>query len=113
MIAPHVHTTFPDQGGTFTGQTITLEGSLIGVLFQGVPPQVWDVEDGHEVALTWTEDVTGSWSSEHPAVGGDIQTRVELTLSTVTPGKRYRLRYPVDLDHVAEVELTAKSGTIG
>lgn len=110
MIPPHVHTTFPSEGGTFPGKVITLEGSLISVLFKDVPPQVWDVEDGCEVPLTWTEEVTGKWFSEYPEVGGDIQTRVELTLSSVTPGKRYRFRYPADLHDVTEVVLTAGNG---
>lgn len=107
MIPPHVETPLPATGGTFQGDTIVLEGSLIGMLLEQTPPQVWDAETGAEIAVSWTEVVTSEWYADAPAVGGDVQTRVEIVLSEVVSGRRYRLRYPSSLHDTHEAILTA------
>ena len=107
MIPPNVSTLLPQEGGTFTGDTIVIRGSLVGMLMEQSPPQVWEVDSGEAVPVTWSEEVTGEWYAESPAVGGDIQTRVEIVLATVTAGKRYRIRYPSGLRSQHEVVLTA------
>jgi hypothetical protein len=110
LIPPHVTTSFPEDGGCFEGDTIVLNGSLLGLLFAEIPPLVWSVQTGEPMALTWTETVTREWHADAPAVGGDIQTRMEIVLRSVTVGHQYRLRYPCDFDEVSEVVLTAISG---
>jgi hypothetical protein len=107
MIPPNVSTLLPQEGGTFTGDTIVIRGSLVGMLMEQSPPQVWEVDSGEAVPVTWSEEVTGEWYAESPEVGGDIQTRVDIVLATVTAGKRYRIRYPSDLQSQHEVVLTA------
>lgn len=108
MIPPNVNNLLPSEGGAFIGSTIVLRGSLLGMLMEMSPPQVWDAETGEAVPVTWREEVTSEWHAEAPAVGGDIQTRVEIVLSTVTAGRRYRLRYPSDLRSTHEVVLLAR-----
>lgn len=107
MIPPHVTTRFPKDGGCFEGGTIVLCGSLLGLLFAEKPPLAWSVQTGESVALTWTETVTREWYADAPEAGGDIQTRMEIVLQSVTVGHQYRLRYPCDFDAVSEVVLTA------
>jgi hypothetical protein len=77
------------------------------MLMEQSPPQVWEVDSGEAVPVTWSEEVTGEWYAESPEVGGDIQTRVDIVLATVTAGKRYRIRYPSGLSSQHEVVLTA------
>ena len=108
MIPPHVSTNIPSEGATFTGNEIEIKGSLIGLLFEESPPEVWDMEEQCRVPVTWTETVTHEWHAEEPAVGGDVQTRVTITLETVVLGRKYRLRYPTSLSGFSESVLTAQ-----
>ena len=108
MIPPHVRSNIPSEGGTFSGNVIEISGSLLGILFEEAPPTVWDLEADCAVPVTWKEEVTHTWHSEAPAVGGDIQTRVEIFLATVVSGRKYRLRYPSSLSDFSEAVLTAE-----
>ena len=107
MIPPHATTDFSSGEDTFQGNTIVINGSLLGLLFKEIPPEVWSVQTGEAIELVWTETVTREWYAEAPEVGGDIQTRVEIVLKSVVAGQQYRLRYPADFDSLVEVILTA------
>ena len=107
MVPPHVSTIFPREGGTFSGNVIVLEGSMVGMLLEETPPEVWDVTAQCAVPIQWTETTVREWYAEEPEVGGDIETRVQIVLETAVVGRTYRLRYPTDLRDVREVLLTA------
>ena len=108
MVPPHVDKLLPAEGATFTHGVITLQGSLLGMLFERTPPSVVDIDTGQSIPVTWTEEVTDEWYAEEPCVGGDVQTRITLTLASYTPGKHYRLRYAHSLHASTEAILRAE-----
>ena len=107
MIPPQVESIFPSEGATFAGNTITLEGSSLGILFTEHPPRVWSLPDGKELELGWSETVVSEWSAPPPTVAGDTKTRVEIVIPAAVPGTLYRLRYRSDLRTDTEVLITA------
>ena len=110
MIPPNVETVFPAQGAIFTANTVTLEGSSIGILFTEHPPRIWSLPDGKELELRWSETVVSAWSAPAPAVAGDTKTRVEIVIPDAVPGTLYRFCYRSDLRTDTEVLITAVQG---
>ena len=113
MMPPDIDTIFPPEGGTFTDGVIVIRGSLVGLIFSEIPPQVWEHDTGIEVPVRWEEEVTSSWYAEAPAIGGEMRTEVRIHLSDAIPGRRYRLRYPVSDSETRDAILTACVATPG
>lgn len=107
MIPPDVETLFPSQGGSFTDGVIVIRGSLVGLIFAAIPPQVWDLDTGAEVPIHWQEEEISAWYAEAPDVGAEIRTEVRIHLPAAIPGREYRLRYPVSDCETRDAILTA------